>query len=129
MTSKLLRVAFAVSLAEGWAAPDVGNQGPEGTVSYRLHNPGNLRVSEYEAGNTGQFAIFNNDLEGFMALVRQLEIIATGKEAAYGDNCTIEQAVVIYTADRDPSPELESYLQTIEQVGGVKRTDLISTIV
>lgn len=128
-TSKLFRVAFAVCLAEGWAPPDVGNQGPTGSASYNHHNPGNLRVSEYEVGNDGSFSIFANDLEGFMALVRQLELIATGKTQAYGDGDTIEQAFATYTALPVGSAELNNYLDVIEQVGGVKRTDYVSTIV
>lgn len=129
INSKLTRVAFGVSLAEGWAAPDVGNQGTTGSASYNHHNPGNLKSSEYEAGNDGSFSIFNNDFEGFMALVRQLEMIATGKDALYGDNCTIESAFATYTGLAVGDVALDNYLTVIEQTAAVSRNDLISTIV
>ena len=128
ISSKLTRVAFGVSLAEGWAAPDVGNQGPTGSASYNHHNPGNLRSSEYEAGNDGSFSIFNNDFEGFMALVRQLELIGTGKNPLYAGDQTIEQVFSTYTALAIGDAALDDYLTVIEQTAGVKRSDLFSTI-
>jgi len=127
-TSKLAKFCYGISVAEGWHPQDLANQGAVGSASYRNHNPGNLRVSEYEVGNTGEFAVFENDIMGFAALVRQIELIATGKVPAYGDNCTIEKAMQIYTADRDPSPEFDNYLTILEQYSGAKRSDLISTI-
>lgn len=128
ISTKLFRVGLGITIAEGWNPKDVGNQGPVGSASYENHNPGNLRVSEYEAGNTGSFSIFTNDIEGFMALVRQLELIATGKDVLYGDNLTIGEAIAKYTGLAEGSAELDTYLLTVESVGGVSRTDLVSTI-
>ncbi len=64
-----------------------------------------------------------------MALVHQLEMIATGKDVLYGDNCTIEAAFAKYTGLSVGDPALDNYLSIIEQVAAVSRTDLISTIV
>ena len=128
ISTKLFRVGLGITIAEGWHPKDVGNQGPVGSASYENHNPGNLRISEYEAGNTGGFSVFTNDIEGFMALVRQLELIATGKDTLYGDNDTIEQALATYTGLAVGSTELDDYLSTVESVGGVSRSDLVSTI-
>lgn len=127
--SKLARVAYGVTLAEGWEPRGSGATPETGSASYQNHNPGNLRVSEFECGNTGEFSVFINDNIGMAALERQLEMIASGKDALYGDNDTIEQAFQKYTADRVGSTELDNYLSTIERVGGVNRTDLVSTIV
>ena len=129
ISSKLVLFCPGVTVAEGWNPPNVGNQGSTGSTSYNHHNPGNLRVSEYEAGNDGAFSIFNTDIEGFMALVRQWEMIATGKDTLYGDSLTIEGAVQKYTADALGSPELANYLTTLETMAGVKRSDYVSTIV
>ena len=109
--------------------PNENGAGPYGSVSYARHNPGNLRVSQYEAYNEGGYSGFHNDFEGFMALVRQLELYAQGRTPPILADWSIGMALATYTGLAPSSVELDSYLKTVEQVAGVSREDYISSLI
>jgi len=117
----IMKVAYAVTVAEGWKPKNYGNNGAQGSTSYTNHNPGNLRSSEYEISNDGEFAAFDNDMTGFTALVRQLELAADGKSELYGDNLTIDQMFAKYTGLDSGSTPLNNYLAIIEGITGLDR--------
>ncbi len=125
----IMKVAYAVSIAEGWIPKHHKNDGIDDSISYTHHNPGNLRESEYEYANDGSFSIFSNDLVGFYALIRQLELYALGYNNKVMSSDTIEQAFSIYTNLSIGSIELDNYLSIIEKFSGVKRNEYISSII
>lgn len=70
MTRKIIALAKAIEEFEGWYP-----LGPPGSsdfipsVSYRNHNPGNLKSSPFSIGERDGFAVFENYNIGFFALV------------------------------------------------------------
>ena len=123
-----MKVAYAVAIAEGWKPRDYANDGKNGSESYVHHNPGNLRESEYECANDGSFSIFSNDLIGFYALIRQLELYATDRVKIPGANGTLREAFSVYTGLPKESIDLDNYLYIIEKYSGLKDTDSITKI-
>lgn len=76
------KLAHAIAEYEGWSAgswSDGDAKSP--TVSYRNHNPGNLRFSVFQAGERDGFAVFHSDFVGFFALMYDLWIKASGKSS------------------------------------------------
>lgn len=110
---------MAVTVAEGWKPPYYKGNPIAGSESYNNHNPGNLRVSEYEIANTGSFSVFDNDLTGFYALVRQLEIAAEGRSSLYPAGISVAELFSKYTNLEMGSKALDDYLDIIRDVGGV----------
>lgn len=66
----------AIKTYEGWNLPNLDNN-PNGSVSWRNKNPGNLRSSPFEAGKRYGFSYFANDIIGFLAL--QWDILQKAK--------------------------------------------------
>ncbi len=124
----IMKVAYAVVIAEGWKPPYYNNDSRSGSESYQRHNPGNLRESEYECSNDDNFSIFSNDIIGFYALIRQLELYATGRVKIAGANGTMREAFSVYTGLNKDSVELDNYLSIIEKYSGLKDTDSITKI-
>lgn len=56
---------------------------PKGSLSYRNNNPGNLRLSKYQAGQRNGYAYFDTYDVGWDALLFQLRLVAEGKSPAY----------------------------------------------
>ena len=128
-TSKLFRVAYAISQAEGWRASTQNAPYSYGTASWSNHNPGNLRSSPFQAGVTQDgFAVFENDLVGFYALVWQLWVYAGGGFPPVPKHDTIGQAISTYNGLDINSPAFNNYMDIIEKVGGVSRNDPIGSI-
>lgn len=128
-TSKIFKVAYAISIAEGWY-PRLTHPGyPDGTASYINHNPGNLRSSPFQVGEAPNgYAIFENDFVGLYAVAWQLWIYASGKFPPDISGKTIGEAISIYNDEPVGSPAWEGYISIIEKVGGVSRNDLISSL-
>ena len=127
-TSKLIKIALAVTIAEGWKPPEGADEMIQSSTSYKHHNPGNLRASEYEIAHIDGFSVFHNDITGFYALVRQLELAAKGTGSLYPANITVEEMFSIYTDLEIGSARLDDYLDIIHSVGGVHKTSLARSI-
>jgi hypothetical protein len=120
MTGKLYRLATAIAFYEGWHASGTGNSIPEsGSVSYRNHNPGNLRSSSFQLGVRNGFAYFYNDEIGFVALLYDLWIKASGKSTTgLTPNSTIREFVHKYAPPVEN--DSEAYLEFILHQTGFK---------
>ncbi len=69
MTQKLVNLTNAMLEFEGWHPGGIsGGQGGVPSVSYRNHNPGNLRSSVFQSGQRDGFAFFYNDATGLFAM-------------------------------------------------------------
>jgi len=129
ITHKLIKLAEAMAEFEGWLpVSGTGDSPGAGTVSYRNHNPGNLRQSPFALGHRDGFAYFINDFVGFFALVWDLWAKANSKTStiATGES-TIKDLIYIWTAD--PEPIKEKYIQYIEQRTGLKRDTKLKNLI
>ena len=80
ITQKIVNLANAIAEYEGWEPEKHANAKAGGpTVSYRNHNPGNLRSSIFALGTRDEFAFFFNDATGMFALQFDLMKKAQGK--------------------------------------------------
>lgn len=127
--SKIFKVAYAISVAEGWFTRGEDPRYTLGTASYINHNPGNVRLSTFEIGNTGEYSIFENDLVGYFAIVHQLWLYGSGRSATVPATSTISFAISKYNGLDESRPDFENYIEIVEKVGGVSRNDLISSLV
>ncbi len=109
----IMKVAYAVSVAEGWYSHGIHIGGIEPSTSYINHNPGNLRISEYQSGIKNGFAYFENDIIGFFALIRQLEIAASGNHSLYPLGINIKEMFAIYTGLPEYGKQLDDYVNII----------------
>lgn len=82
---------LAIQEFEGYFAPGVNSKYPNGTISWRNNNPGNLRPAGQigMTGSKGGFAVFKNYEVGYQALYHQVEIACNGKSKVYHPNMTI----------------------------------------
>jgi hypothetical protein len=85
--SRLEDWAEAIKNFEDYVVPGGRYRGgaiaPQGSLSYRNNNPGNLRSSVYEAGKRNNFSYFDTYEDGWKALLHQLRIVANGTSPAY----------------------------------------------
>ena len=127
-SKKIFKIAYAISIAEGWFNPSALEGHVVGSASYRNHNPGNLKTSIFEIDNTGDFSIFENDLVGYIALVHQLYLYASDKTNFFPAGSTLYDAICVYNGTDRGSVEAENYISIIEKVAGVSRNDSIESI-
>lgn len=92
---KVKKFATAVAQAEGFGVPHA--------VPTRCHNPGNIRSTRsghHYAGQIGLnhngYVIFKSDYYGWIALEKQLTLMASGRSAHYGTDMTIAQVAKHY---------------------------------
>ena len=126
--TKIFRVAYAITLAEGWYAAQPGTKYPIGSRSYRLHNPGNLRSSIYQIGQDDGFAVFENDLVGIYAIVYQLTLYATGGSKNVKPTDTLATAISKYSGTTIGTQNFNNYISIIEKIGGVSRNDQVRSL-
>lgn len=129
MNNKLQQLAYGIMCAEGYYPPGVDKAYPNGTLSFVNHNPGNLRSSPLESGNSGNFAVFANLSEGFFALQYLLWNIAKGYLSAYPNEQTIGSMLIVYTALDAASAEYTNYLEVVCTKSGLTATQLLSELV
>lgn len=88
---------------EGWLP--MGKQlslDGEPSVSYRNHNPGNLRSSIFQIGVRDGFAVFFNDQTGMFAMQHDIINKALGKNnLGLNGNSTISDLIRVWTADNE----------------------------
>lgn len=110
---------------EGWInslkKPDTA-----GSLSYRNHNPGNLRFSTFQVGTKDGFAVFNSDMDGIMAL--KYDIIKKAKgETVTGltGNSTLSDLIYKYAPPADHN-DTANYLAEIILMSGLSATTKLS---
>lgn len=104
ITQKLINLSHAMAEYEGWS-PEKNLFSKEGgpSVSYRNHNPGNMRSSIFALGVRDGFAVFFNDATGFFAMQFDIMNKAKGNTVTgLGPNSTIQDLIRVWSAG---SPE------------------------
>ena len=97
------KMAEAIKEHEGYFVPGQYEEYPEGSLSFRNNNPGNLRfAAQYGAhsGNNG-FAVFDTYQDGWRALIHQIEIAASGRSKVYAPEMTLYQFFSVYAPASD----------------------------
>lgn len=115
-------------MAEGWYVSQPGTNYPQGSASYRRHNPGNLRLSIFQTAQEGGFAVFENDLVGFYAIVHQLYLYASGNSANVKPTNSIGVMIEKYAGVKPGTPNFNNYLNIIEKLGGVSKNDEVRSL-
>ncbi len=126
--TKLYYVALAIQQAEGWIMPSLTSSYPNGSSSYIHHNPGNVRSSPFEIQNDGSYAYFENDTIGIFAIMWQLWVYAKHGLDTITPSSSIDDAITMYHGGNLGNPAQEDYISIVEKVGGVLRTDPISSL-
>lgn len=105
--------------SEGWAPighPSAKAGGP--TVSYRNHNPGNLRYSIFQLGTRDGFSVFYNDATGMFAMRYDIMRKCQGKtKTGLTGESTLAELLKTWTAGEGQS--LQNYIDFV-----CKRTGL-----
>ena len=114
---------------EGWRGYDEGGAGDShASVSWRNHNPGNLRKSPWAIGTRDGFAVFLNDEVGFHALVWDLHQKATGNTVTgLNGKSTVYQLIRIYSGE--PEEVVLNYATFVESRTGIKMTSTLGELV
>jgi len=123
----LNKMCAAIQDREGYIAPGVNPNYPNGTPAFRNCNPGNLRYAG-QIGSIGQkngFAVFPNYQAGLDALKRQLLLVARGKSRTFPSPCTIQQFFHIYAPSTDGN-DPESYAEQVATAMGVTKSFSLS---
>jgi hypothetical protein len=126
--TKIFKVAYAITQAEGWIARAKNASYPQGSRSYRNHNPGNLRASIYQIAQEDNFAVFENDMIGIYAVVYQLTLYANGGSANVKPTDTIAVAISKYNGTTIGTPAFNNYMSIVEKMSGVSRNDQIRSL-
>ena len=128
ITQKIINLANAILEYEGWS-PDKNVRAKDGgqSVSYRNHNPGNLRSSIFALGVRDGFAYFYNDATGLFALQFDLMRKAQGKTVTTltGDSM-IAELIKIYACVE--GEELEKYVKFVCSRTGFEPTTKLSEL-
>jgi len=85
---------------EGWHPGGIsGGQGGVSSVSYRNHNPGNLRYSIFQLGKRDGFAFFYNDATGLFAMRYDIMRKCQGKtRTGLTGESTLKELIKVYSA-------------------------------
>lgn len=129
VSNDLLKLAHAMAEFEGWrGADEIGAGQNHASVSWRNHNPGNLRKSPWAIGECDGFAVFLNDEVGFHALVWDLHQKATGNTVTgLNGRSTVYQLIKIYSGE--PEATVLNYATFIENRTGIKMTATLGELV
>lgn len=113
ITQKLINLCNAMAEAEGWKPNgEFEKQAKFPSVSYRNHNPGNLRSSPFELGKRDEFAYFLNDQVGMFAMNWDIMKKCKGEtQTTLTGDSTIYDLVAIYCCAKDE--ELQNYLNLV----------------
>lgn len=87
-SEKVWAFARAIATAEGWDNP---------AYRYRhLNNPGNIKGT---VNGTFQLLSYPTEADGWNALIRQIEIMVSGRSRYYSAEMTLEEVARIYTGE------------------------------
>lgn len=128
-TADLIAVALAMSSFEGWN-PMKGSTplSRTPTLSYRNHNPGNLRRSPFQAGQRDGFAVFHNDVLGFFALCWDINAKATGNTSTgLTGESTIEEFIHVWAPPSENNTG--TYVEFVEKHSRIPRTTKLKDLV
>jgi len=127
---KIDKLIAAMQTHEGWHA--VGNPHfPQGTRSYRQHNPLNLRTSPSMLWQFEGYAVFATDAEGWLAAREDIIAKATGNTSTgLTGESTLEQFINVWAPPGDNN-DTQAYVQAVLTATGfaytMKLKDLLTS--
>jgi len=129
ITQKLVNLCNAMAEAEGWKANgEFDKQAKFPSVSYRNHNPGNLRSSPFALGVRDGFAYFLNYQVGMFAMQYDIMKKCKGEtQTTLTGDSTIYDLIAIYTSALDI--ELQTYLNLVCTRTGVEPFSRLKEII
>ena len=103
ITRKLVNLTNAMTEFEGWHPGGIsGGQAGISSVSYRNHNPGNLRYSIFQLGQRDSFAYFYNDATGLFAMQYDIMRKCQGKTVTkLTGESILAELIQVYSAARN----------------------------
>lgn len=124
----LLRLAFAIRTHEGWY-PAGSEKAPEGSRSWRNHNPGNLRNSPFQNGQDGGYATFEDECTGFAALITDIYEKCVGDTSTgLNERSTLAELIEVY-APRADGNNTDAYIEDVVKLTGISADTPLSTFV
>ncbi len=114
---------------EGWKCEGAYSpRGGAGSVSYRNHNPGNLRYSIFQLGVRDGFAYFYNDATGMFAMQYDIMRKCQGKTVTnLTGNSTVKELIKVYSTAM--GKELDCYVRLICERTGIDENDKIKELI
>lgn len=113
ITQKLINLSNAMAEFEGWKPNgnfEKMSQFP--SVSYRNHNPGNLRSSPFALGSRDGFAFFISDMVGMFSMQYDIMQKCYGKTVTtLTGNSTVSDLILIYSCAE--GAELANYISHV----------------
>jgi hypothetical protein len=124
---KIERLMLAMAEHEGWE-PLTATEAGYGSRAYRHHNPGNLRASPFASAVVDNFAVFRNDMVGWMAFHWDLMQKARGQtRTKLGPNSTLRELIFTWAPPSD-SNDSEAYLQSVVKKSGLSEDTTLGEI-
>lgn len=129
VTQNLVNLTNAMAEFEGWIPQILGSRvGHSSSVSYRNHNPGNLRRSIFALGKRDGFAYFYNDATGMFAMRFDIMQKCRGRTVTDLDgNSTLRELIEVYCAD--PPDVIERYVTFVCGRTGLSPNMKLSAII
>jgi hypothetical protein len=121
------RLILAMAKVEGYHLP--GSVGfPNGSLSYRNKNPGNLRWSPFEIGKNNGYSVFESDFMGWYAFYWDIFQKAHGKtRTKLNGESTLEE--LIYTwAPKEDGNDPKKYTDIVEKESGIDSNTKLNQI-
>lgn len=124
---KIERLMAAIAAHEGWY-PVGSAEYPEGSFSYRNHNPGNLRSSPFSIGTRGGYAVFKDDATGWKALEYDITQKAKGQTVTrLGPKSTLRDLIFVYAPPSDNNNS-EKYLADVMKMTGLEEGTTLESL-
>lgn len=114
---KLQRLVLAMAEHEGWH-PVGDPKYPDGSRSYRNHNPGNLRGSPFADRKKDGYAVFGSDAMGWFAFQWDIWQKAQGNtQTKLSPKSTLRDLIYVWAPPSDNN-NTEAYLADVVQKTG-----------
>lgn len=128
ITQKIVNLSNAMAEFEGWYPPfKSGIVKGKPSVSYRNHNPGNLRSSIFALGVRDGFAYFYNDDIGMFALYFDIMRKAQGKTVTkLNGESTIAELIKVYSTSYGST--LKNYVKFVSSRTGLSSKTKLKTL-
>lgn len=111
LTAAVQMFAEGIAFAEGFFA--------QGSRAARNHNPGNLTLDTIgkAISTDGPFVVYANDVDGWEALRKQVQLILTDASKYYNSQMTLRQIGEIYASTSTPNEQLNWAINVASKLG------------
>lgn len=129
ITQKIKNLAIAMSEFEGWTAKTNAETSTEKpSVSYRNHNPGNLRRSPFALGTRDNFAYFLDDNIGLFALLWDIRQKCRGQTSTgLTGESDLADLIRVYSAESEDV--VANYIAFVEKKTEIPRDTKLKTLI